>query len=172
MHNENSNASSENILHYVRGYSLHFKRIKFVRQICDWKGCNLTYQTCIYEKFRFLGSSGSFSGQCWPAVGPKSQNWSRQRAWGYSVVKIDLFWCATLGSRRIYHFGSFSGHFGPDSVPVEGHGWVHSNILVAKKWKEAIGLVFEWLPLNELPMNEPLFYARFLLYYLVPFFSY
>ena len=105
-------------------------------------------------------------------VGPKSQNWSRQRAWGYSVVKIDLFWCATLGSRRIYHFGSFSGHFGPDSVPVEGHGWVHSNILVAKKWKEAIGLVFEWLPLNELPMNEPLFYARFLLYYLVPFFSY
>ena len=102
--------------------NVHFKRMECVSPICAWKRCDLTYHTCIYETLRFFGqfghNSGHFSGHLWPEVGPKSQNWSWQMAWGYSVAKIDLFWCATLGSLRIYHFWVIFWAFWPQFWPL------------------------------------------------------
>ena len=107
--------------------NVHFKRMECVSRICAWKWCDLTYHTCMYETLRFFGqfghNSGHFSGHLWPEVGPKSQNWSWQMAWGYSVAKIDLFWCATLGSLRIYHFWVIFWAFWAKTDQKNGRNW-------------------------------------------------
>ena len=73
---------------------------------------------------------GQFSGHFLPALGPKKTKLVLTN--GMRLFS-DKFWCATIGSRRIYYLGHFFGHFGPDSVPIEGHGWVHSNVLLVTK---------------------------------------
>ena len=103
--------------------NVHFKRMECVSRISAWKWCNLTYHTCIYKTLRFFGQFGQFSGHFWPEVGPKSQNWSRQTAWGYSVAKIELFWCATLDGGRICRFWAIFWPFWPRFCPRRGRHW-------------------------------------------------